>query len=83
MSTVLVILSSAILAVSTLTCYSKVFLGRAAFALAPDLTARERAVASTLLVLLLGLGIAPGVLLGPADGFLSVVPALGEVGGAR
>ena len=82
-STVLVILSSAILAVSTLTCYSKVFLGRASFALAPDLTARERAVASTLLVLLLGLGIAPGILLGPADEFLSVVPALGEVGGAR
>lgn len=73
-STVVVILSSAILAVSTLMCYSKVFLGRSAAAVAPDLTARERVVASTLLALLLALGIAPGALLGPADVFLSVVP---------
>ncbi len=74
-STVIVILASALLAVSTLMCYSHVFLGKTKAALAPDLTARERVVAVALLVLLLGLGVAPGWLLGPADAFLSVVPA--------
>jgi len=74
LSTVLVILASAILAVSTLRCYSTVFLGRTRAALAPDLTARERVVATALLALLLGLGAVPGALLGPADAFLSVEP---------
>jgi len=74
-STVTVILASALLSVSTLICYSNVFLGKAKAALAPDLTARERAVAAALLALLLGLGVAPGWLLGPADAFLSVAPA--------
>jgi NADH-quinone oxidoreductase subunit M len=75
-STVIVILASALLAVSTLLCYSQVFLGKTKAALAPDLTARERVVAVALLGLLLGLGVAPGWLLGPADAFLSVVPAV-------
>ncbi len=79
-STVAVILSSAMLAVSTLMCYSQVFLGKAKVALAPDLTARERVVAVSLLLLLLALGVAPGWLLGPADAFLSVVPAVTELG---
>jgi NADH-quinone oxidoreductase subunit M len=84
-STVAVILSSAMLAVSTLRCYAYVFLGKTTLALAPDLTARERVVATALLLLLLVLGVAPGWLLGPADAFLSVVPeptALG-LGGTR
>ncbi len=75
-STVAVILASAMLAVSTLMCYSQVFLGKAVAVLAPDLAARERVVATALLLLLLGLGVAPGWLLAPADAFLSVVPAL-------
>ena len=79
-STVAVILSSAMLAVSTLRCYSHVFLGKATAALAPDLTARERVVATALLLLLLLLGVAPGWLLGPADAFLSVVPAVTNLG---
>lgn len=73
-STVAVILSSAMLAVATLVAFSKTFLGRTTHSLAPDLYPRERAVAVVLLVLLILLGIAPGVLLLPADAFLSSVP---------
>ena len=79
-STVAVILASAMLAVSTLRCYAHVFLGKATLALAPDLTARERVVATVLLLLLLVLGVAPGWLLGPADAFLSVAPEAMELG---
>ncbi|MEP7118965.1 MAG: proton-conducting transporter membrane subunit [Acidobacteriota bacterium] len=84
-STVIVILSSALLAVSTLVTYSTVFLGKAVPVLAPDLTARERVVAVVLLALLVVLGVAPGWLLAPADAFLSVVtvPALSGGGGLR
>ncbi len=74
-STVAVILSSALLAVATLIAYSKTFLGRTTPSRAPDLYARERVVAVVLVLLLLLLGFAPGVLLGPADAFLSVTPA--------
>ncbi len=73
-STVLVILSSASLAVATLMAFSKTFLGPTTASLAPDLYPRERVVALSLVLLLLFLGFAPAVLLGPADGFLSVVP---------
>jgi NADH:ubiquinone oxidoreductase subunit 4 (subunit M) len=74
-STVAMILSSAFLAVATLMAYSTVFLGRNTPSLAPDLLRRERVVATTLILLLLLLGFAPGVLLGPADAFLSGPPA--------
>jgi NADH-quinone oxidoreductase subunit M len=74
-STVTMILSSALLAVATLVAYSKTFLGRTTPSRAPDLYARERFVAVALVLLLLLLGFAPGVLLSPADAFLSVVPA--------
>lgn len=74
MSTVLVILSSALLAVSTLNCFARVFLGRATTLLAPDLSARERSVATVLFLLLIVLGLSPSLLLGPADVFLSVAP---------
>ena len=70
-STVTVILSSAMLAVATLVASSRVFLGRTTPSLAPDLHARERLVVVMLLVGLLTLGIAPWALLGPADAFLS------------
>ncbi|WP_411280320.1 proton-conducting transporter membrane subunit [Gemmatimonas sp.] len=73
-STVAIILASAFLAVSTLTGYAKTFLGRGTLSIAPDLLTRERVVAVTLLVLLLVLGFMPGVLLTPADAFLSVTP---------
>lgn len=73
-STVAIILASAFLAVATLTGYSKTFLGRGVPSVAPDLLTRERLVAATLLVLLLVLGFMPGVLLTPADAFLSVTP---------
>lgn len=74
-STVAVILSSAVLAVSSLTAFSKAFLGRTTPSRAPDLYLRERIVAVILVVLLLILGFVPGVLLGPADEFLRIVPA--------
>lgn len=70
-STVVVILSGSLLAVSTLVCYTHVFLGRPVSSLAPDLLLRERAVAAALVVLILLLGFAPGGLLYPAEHFLS------------
>lgn len=73
-STVAVILASALLAVSSLMAFSKTFLGRTTPSPAPDLFPRERVVAMSLVLLLLVLGFAPGVLLAPADAFLSVVP---------
>jgi NADH-quinone oxidoreductase subunit M len=76
-SAVLVILTAALLAVATLIVFAKVFLGRTVPSLAPDLYRRERVVAVMLLTLLLVLGVAPGLLLGPADVFLSAPPPLG------
>lgn len=73
-ATVAVILSSALLAVSSLTAFSKTFLGRTTPSRAWDLYLRERLVAVVLIVLLLLLGFAPDILLGPADAFLRVVP---------
>lgn len=68
--TVAVILSSAMLAVSTLICFAHVFLGRPGRFLAPDLMLRERVAAVALVLLLLVLGFVPGAVLYPADGFL-------------
>ncbi len=73
-SAVLVILSAALLAVATLIVFSRVFLGRPVPSPAPDLYLRERLAAVMLLGLLIGLGVAPRVLLGPADTFLTVAP---------
>jgi NADH-quinone oxidoreductase subunit M len=82
-STITVILSSAMLAVSTLLCFSRAFLGRPVTVLAPDLAARERVVAVVLLVLLVTLGLSPWLLIVPADAFLTVVPDLTlNLGGA-
>ena len=74
-ATVTVILSSAVLAVATLVAISRVFLGRATPSLAPDLSLRERLVGVSLVLLLVTLGVVPGVLLVPADAFLSGVPS--------
>ncbi|MGE0360991.1 MAG: proton-conducting transporter membrane subunit, partial [Vicinamibacterales bacterium] len=74
-SAVLVILSAAVLAVTTLMIFARVFLGRTVPSPAPDLYRRERVAAALLLTLLIGLGVAPGLLLGPADAFLTVAPA--------
>ena len=73
-STVAIILASAFLAVATLTAYAKTFLGHGTPSITPDLLTRERMVVATLLVLLLVLGFMPGVLLTPADAFLSATP---------
>jgi NADH-quinone oxidoreductase subunit M len=73
-STVVVILASALLAVATLTTVARVFLGRTVPSLAPDLYPFERLAAVTIFLLLVALGVAPGLLLEPADAFLSVVP---------
>jgi NADH-quinone oxidoreductase subunit M len=70
-STVTVILSSAMLAVATLIGFSNVFLGRTTPSVAPDLHARERLVVVMLLIGLVTLGFAPWTLIGPADAFLS------------
>lgn len=75
-STVLVILSASMLAVSTLICYSHVFLGRPTAVLAPDLLPRERVVAVLLIVIILLLGFAPGGLLYPAERFLTLPEAV-------
>ena len=74
-ATVTVIVSSAVLAVATLVTISRVFLGRATPSLAPDLGLRERLVGVALVLLLVTLGVVPGVLLVPADAFLSGVPS--------
>jgi NADH-quinone oxidoreductase subunit M len=68
--TLTVILGSAILAVATLMTFSKVFLGRAVSALAPDLALRERWVVVMLVLVLVWLGVLPATLLEPADPFL-------------
>lgn len=68
--TLTVILGSAILAVATLMTFSKVFLGRAVPALAPDLALRERWVVVMLVLVLVWLGVLPATLLEPADPFL-------------
>ena len=73
-STVTVILASACLAVATLTAFSATFLGPRITSRAPDLTIPERLAASTLLIVLLLLGVVPGVLLTPADEFLTPAP---------
>ncbi len=78
-STVLVILSASMLAVSTLICYSHVFLGRPTAVLAPDLLPRERVVAVLLVVIILLLGFAPGGLLYPAERFLTLPEAAASV----
>lgn len=69
-ATVAVILASAILAVATLIAYSRTFLGRPVPSRAPDLYVRERAVAVLLFALLVTFGVAPWLLLGPAEAFL-------------
>ncbi|MEQ1728130.1 MAG: proton-conducting transporter membrane subunit [Vicinamibacterales bacterium] len=75
-STVVVILSASMLAVSTLICYSHVFLGRPTAVLAPDLLPRERVVAVLLVLVILLLGFAPGGLLYPAERFLTPTEAI-------
>jgi NADH-quinone oxidoreductase subunit M len=69
-STVVMILGSALLAIATLTAYSRVFLGRAVPSLASDLLPRERRVVVVLVLLLVVLGVVPGALLTPAESFL-------------
>lgn len=71
-STVMIILGAAALAIATLATFAKVFLGPPSPTLAPDLLARERHAATVLLVVLLVLGIVPGLLLTPADAFLGI-----------
>jgi NADH-quinone oxidoreductase subunit M len=73
-ATLTVILSSALLAVATLTCISRVFLGRATPSLAPDLGLRERLIGTAVILLLLTLGLVPSLLLGPAEAFLTGAP---------
>jgi NADH-quinone oxidoreductase subunit M len=72
-SAAMVIVASALLAVSTLVCFARVFLGPATRSVAPDLVRREALAGVLLLALLLVLGVVPGVLLGPADAWLSDV----------
>ncbi len=68
--TVVVLMGSAVLAIATLQAWSRIFLGKAATSLAPDLAFRERSVVAALVLLLVWLGVAPGVLLTPTEGFL-------------
>jgi NADH:ubiquinone oxidoreductase subunit 4 (subunit M) len=77
-STVVTILSSAVLAASTLACIAAVFFGRPVSSFAPDLYPRERWAVATLLVLLVAIGVGPKLLLGPADAFLAAPPAIAQ-----
>lgn len=74
-ATVMIIAGAAALAIATLRAYAASFLGPARPTLAPDLRPRERVMAVTLLVLLVGLGLVPGLLLTPADAMLGVEAA--------
>lgn len=69
-ATVMIILGAAALAIATLRAYAASFLGPAVPTLAPDLRPRERLMVVTLLILLVGLGVVPGLLLTPADALL-------------
>ncbi len=73
-STVVMILSSAFLAVATLGSIAAVFFGPRTTSLAPDLHARERVVVVAIVTALVALGLAPDLLLGPADTFLTPPP---------
>jgi len=73
-STVVMILSSVLLAVATLSAISSVFFGRMTPSLAPDFHARERVVIVAVVTVLVALGLVPGLLLGPADAFLTSPP---------
>lgn len=59
------IVASALLAVATLACFARAFLGRPIRQLAPDLLGGERTVVVALLAWLVVLGVAPGVLVDP------------------
>jgi NADH-quinone oxidoreductase subunit M len=72
-ATVAVILASAVLAVASLVAYARTFLGRPVPSRAPDLYLRERVIATLLFAALVTLGIAPWLLIGPADAFLNAV----------
>ncbi len=73
---IIVILAHATLAVATLITFGRVFMGRARPSLAPDLDWGERAVAVGVMVLLVVLGLDPGLVLEPADALLGALPAL-------
>jgi len=77
-STVITILSSAILAAATLACIAAVFFGRPVSSLAPDLYPRERWAVVALVTLLVVIGLGPRLLLGPADAFLAAPPAIAQ-----
>lgn len=68
--TATVILGSAILAIAALATFARVFLGARQQSLAPDLMRNERIAAVVLLLLLIWLGITPGLMLTPADELL-------------
>jgi len=80
-STVITILSSAILAAVTLSCIAAVFFGRPVSSLAPDLYPRERWMVGALLALLVVIGVGPKLLLGPADAFLAAPPTITQAAG--
>jgi NADH-quinone oxidoreductase subunit M len=69
--TVTVILGSATLAIAALTAFARIFLGAKQPSLAPDLLRNERIGAVILVLMLIWLGLTPGLLLTPADKFFS------------
>ncbi len=68
--TATVILGSATLAVAALKCYATIFSGARREAIAPDLLPRERYTVVVLIMVLVWMGVMPGVLLSPADQLL-------------
>lgn len=70
----LLIFASATLAVAILAGFSRIFLGPPSSSMAPDLLPRERRTLFGVLVLLIGLGVAPQLLVAPASVVLGGVP---------
>jgi NADH-quinone oxidoreductase subunit M len=70
----MLIFASATLAVAILSGFSHIFLGPPSSTVAPDLLPRERRTLFGLLLLLVGLGVAPQVLVTPASIVLAGVP---------
>ncbi len=66
----IMVVASSLLAVATLMTFARVFLGPPTPSLAPDLRASERGVAIILVVVLIGIGVVPSVLLDAFSNFM-------------
>jgi NADH-quinone oxidoreductase subunit M len=73
---IVIIFASAILAIATLGILAKGFFGTPLRAVPPDLRGHERSVVVVLVILLLGLGLFPQLLVGAAEMVLGLEPGI-------